>query len=93
MARHHLVVAALAAACLAGAGAAHPGHAADSAVVTPAAPDRFLTVDGVRFRLRDEGPDALRSRRTHTARTNAEFALIGHGAAPQCAKDRADTEA
>jgi len=56
MARHHLVVAALASACLAGAGAAHPGHVAESAVVAPASPDRFLTVDGVRFRLRDEGP-------------------------------------
>lgn len=56
MARHHLVVAALAAACLAGAGFAHPGHTADSAVPAPASADSFLTVDGVRFRLRDEGP-------------------------------------
>ncbi len=56
MGRHHLVVAALAAACLAGVGAAHPEHHSGDAVTAPATPDRFLTVDGVRFRLRDEGP-------------------------------------
>ena len=56
MGRHHLVVAALAAACLTGVGAAHPEHHSGDAVTAPATPDRFLTVDGVRFRLRDEGP-------------------------------------
>jgi pimeloyl-ACP methyl ester carboxylesterase len=53
---HHLIVAALAAACLAGVGAAHPEHHAADAVTAPATPDRFLTVDGVHFRLREEGP-------------------------------------
>ena len=42
-------------------------------------------------RLRNERPRRLRSAGPDTPRTNSELALIGHGAAPQCAKDRAET--
>ena len=45
-----------------------------------------------RQRLRDEGPRGLCPRRTDPPRTNAELALIGHRAIPQCGKGDADTE-